>query len=215
MRVAASRGVEANGSLDQIAVRKDAAERYVAAYQRYVRPVNTVDDLRLAPFHLLATEGSVHVDKSHRWHMEELARICEHDPILTATPFREVDLANENEVAAAVAWWESMTSSGGEGMVVKPETFLARDKRGLVQPVLKVRGREYLRIVYGPECALPENMERLRERAVAGKRRLAMGEFTLGIEALHRFVERAPLRSIHECVFGVLALESEPIDPRL
>lgn len=215
LRVAASRGVESNGSLDRIAVRKDAAERYVAAYQRYVRPVNTVDDLRLAPFHLLATEGSVHVDKSHRWHMEELARICEHDPILTATPFREVDLANEDEVAAAVAWWESMTSSGGEGMVVKPETFLARDKRGLVQPALKVRGREYLRIVYGPEYALPENMERLRERAVAGKRRLAMGEFTLGIEALHRFVERAPLRSIHECVFGVLALESEPIDPRL
>ncbi|MDE2481381.1 MAG: polynucleotide kinase-phosphatase [bacterium] len=213
--VAASRGVESDGSFDRITARRAAAERYVAAYQRYVRPVDGVDDLRLAPFHLLATEGSVHTDKTHRWHMDELARICEYDAILTATPFREVELENEREVADAIAWWESLTSAGGEGMVVKPETFLARDKRGLVQPALKVRGREYLRMVYGPEYALPENMERLRERAVAGKRRLAMGEFTLGIEALHRFVEGKPLRSIHECAFGVLALESEPIDPRL
>ena len=51
--------------------------------------------------------------------------------------------------------------------------------------------------------------------AVASKRRLALAEFALGLEGLHRFVERQPLRSIHECAFGVLALESEPIDPRL
>jgi protein phosphatase len=215
LRVAVNRGVEVEGALDQLTMRKDAAERYVAAYRRYVRPVDSVDDLRLAPFHLLATEGVVHVDKPNRWHMEELARVCEYDQILTATPFLEVDLADDAQVADAVAWWETLTENGGEGVVVKPESFLARDKRGIVQPALKVRGREYLRIIYGPEYPLPENLHRLRERAVAGKRRLAMAEFMLGIEALHRFVERAPLRAIHECVFGVLALESEPIDPRL
>ena len=38
---------------------------------------------------------------------------------------------------------------------------------------------------------------------------------TLGIEGLERFVRKEPLRRVHECVFGVLALESEPVDPRL
>jgi protein phosphatase len=132
-----------------------------------------------------------------------------------ATAFREVLLSDEAQVAEAISWWEELTANGGEGVVVKPDTFVARDRRGLVQPALKVRGREYLRIVYGPEYTLPNNLERLRERAVSSKRRLALSEFTLGLEGLHRFIERAPLRSIHECAFGVLALESEPIDPRL
>src|SRR5690242_1752061 len=52
-------------------------------------------------------------------------------------------------------------------------------------------------------------------RSVGAKRSLASREFALGIEALERFVRREPLRRVHECVFGVLALESEPVDPRL
>jgi protein phosphatase len=108
-----------------------------------------------------------------------------------------------------------MTASGGEGMVVKPRHFVVRGPKGLVQPALKVRGREYLRIIYGPEYDAPEHIARLRERGVAGKRNLALREFALGHEALRRFVQRDPLRRVHECVFGVLALESEPIDPRL
>ncbi|NMB90585.1 MAG: hypothetical protein GYA17_19665, partial [Chloroflexi bacterium] len=55
----------------------------------------------------------------------------------------------------------------------------------------------------------------LRRRSVTLKRSLALREFALGLEALQRFVDRRPLRSVHECVFGVLALESEPVDPRL
>jgi protein phosphatase len=213
---AQTRGVDTTEMLDRVRQRYDAAYKYVEAYRRYVRPVNTIADLQLAPFHLLATEGHVHVDRTHRWHMEELALICDADPsLLLKTAFREVVLSDDFDVARAVGWWEELTAKGGEGMVVKPLAFISRDRRGLVQPALKVRGSEYLRIVYGPEYTLPEQLERLRERAVLSKRRLAMSEFTLGLEALHRFVERAPLRSIHECVFGVLALESEPIDPRL
>lgn len=213
---ASERGIDTVAVHDRVRQRYAAAQGYVEAFRRYVRPVESVADLRLAPFHLLATEGHVHVDRMHRWHMEELSTICAADPeVLTATAFREVALSEESEVADAVSWWDQLTSAGGEGIVVKPLAFLARDKRGLVQPALKVRGREYLRIVYGPEYTLPEHLARLRERAVSSKRRLAMAEFTLGLEALGRFVEMAPLRSVHECVFGVLALESEPIDPRL
>jgi protein phosphatase len=126
-----------------------------------------------------------------------------------------IDLADEQSCGRGIAWWEDLTDAGGEGTVIKPLEFCARDKRGLIQPALKVRGREYLRIVYGPEYTLSENITRLRERSVASKRKLAAAEFCLGLESLHRFVDRAPLRTIHECAFGVLALESEPIDPRL
>jgi hypothetical protein len=75
--------------------------------------------------------------------------------------------------------------------------------------------REYLRIIYGPEYTLPENFERLRERSLGRKRSLAVREFALGVEGLERFVRGEPLYRIHECVFGILALDSEPVDPRL
>jgi protein phosphatase len=100
-------------------------------------------------------------------------------------------------------------------MVVKPLAFIATGKRGLAQPAVKCRGAEYLRIIYGPEYTLPENIERLRNRGLAKKRSLALREFALGIEGLQRFVDREPLYRVHECAFAVLALESEPIDPRL
>lgn len=117
--------------------------------------------------------------------------------------------------AAGTLWWEDLTASGGEGMVVKPFEFVTKGKRGLVQPAVKVRGREYLRIIYGPEYTATEHLERLRSRNLGAKRSLALREFALGIESLERFVRKEPLRRVHECVFGVLALESEPVDPRL
>jgi protein phosphatase len=136
-------------------------------------------------------------------------------PFVAATRWRRVELADAAQCGEAVAWWEALTAAGGEGFVAKPRNFIARGARGLLQPAMKVRGRDYLRIIYGPEYDLPENLSRLRERGLGGKRALALREFALGHEALCRFVERAPLRKVHECVFAVLALESEPIDPRL
>jgi len=196
--------------------RLDALERYVREYRQYCWPVNSLDDLKLAPFHLLATEGAVHTDKRHTWHMEMLARLCAADErLLLATPFQVVDVNDGSSCDAAASWWAEMTSAGREGMVVKPLDFIAAGRRGFVQPAIKCRGPEYLRIIYGPEYLLPENLARLRSRAVGAKRSLARREFALGVEALERFVRKEPLRRIHECVFGVLALESEPVDPRL
>ena len=100
-------------------------------------------------------------------------------------------------------------------MVVKPRDVVARHGNRLGQPGLKCRGREYLRLVYGPEYTAPSQIARLRERGLGHKRALAIREFSLGIEALKRFVAQEPLYRVHECVFGVLALESEPVDPRL
>jgi protein phosphatase len=202
--------------LNQYRERLDLALRYVEAYRRYCWTVNSLDDLRLAPFHLLASEGHVHLDKSHIWHMQTLGRICEGDSrLLLATPYRQVDLSDAVSEQEATRWWIEMTETGGEGMVVKPLDFVHRGRRDLAQPAVKCRGREYLRIIYGPEYTRVENLDRLRHRGLGAKRSLAIREFALGMEALERFVRLEPLRRVHECVFGVLALESEPVDPRL
>ena len=84
-----------------------------------------------------------------------------------------------------------------------------------LQPAVKCRGREYLRIIYGPEYSTSEHLKQLRHRNVKAKQSMALREFSLGLEGLERFVRGEPLRRVHECVFGVLALESEPVDPRL
>jgi protein phosphatase len=159
----------------------------------------------------------VHVDKTHHWHMDTIGRIvaASSSPCLQMTASRALDLTETAAETAMIAWWEELTGRGGEGIVVKPLEFIARGRRGLVQPAMKCRGREYLRIIYGPEYTTPEHLERLRARHLGVKRALALREFALGIEALERFVKREPLRRVHECVLGVLALESEPVDPRL
>jgi protein phosphatase len=196
--------------------RREAVESYVETYRRYCWPVHSLDDIKVAPFHLLATEGAVHVDKDHLWHLLQLARLCAADDgLLFPTGNMTVDVTNAESVEDGVRWWEEITGRGGEGMVVKPLDFVARGRRGLAQPGIKCRGREYLRIIYGPEYNLPENLDRLRGRRLSAKRSLASREFALGVEALERFVRRDPLYKVHECVFGVLALESEPVDPRL
>jgi protein phosphatase len=213
---AGARGLDTAALLARYRERYELSGRFADAYRRYCWPVASVADLRLAPFHLLASEGVIHVDKDHVWHMETLAALCGADPgLLTATPYRVVDLADPASEEAATAWWEELTGRGGEGMVVKPLGFLARGRRGLAQPALKCRGREYLRIIYGPDYTLPENLERLRQRGLAAKRSLALREFALGVEGLERFARGEPLRRVHECAFGVLSLESEPVDPRL
>jgi protein phosphatase len=213
---ARSRGAEVEGLLIQHQERKEMVHLYRIAYRRFCWPVNSLDDLKLAPFHLLASEGAVHADKDHLWHMATLQRVCQQDePLLLETPHVAIDPRDPESRGRGIAWWEELTSRGGEGMVIKPLEFVRKGREDLVQPALKCRGREYLRIIYGPEYTASHNLERLRERGLSRKRSLAIREFALGIEALERFVRREPLRRVHECVFGVLALESEPIDPRL
>ena len=202
--------------LDRVRERHDGVQQFVAAYRQYCWTVKSLDDLKLAPFHLLATERKVHVDQNHQWHMETLAAICSGDPgLLLATDFRIVDVTETASQADGIEWWTDLTAGGGEGMVVKPLEFVVRGRKGLVQPAVKCRGREYLRIIYGPDYTADGNLPCLRTRSLNRKRSLALREFALGIEALERFVRGEPLRRVHECEFGVLALESEPVDPRL
>lgn len=210
---AAANGLDMHDLLARTRKRQKMTDDFVDAYRRYCWPVNSIHDLKLAPFHLLATEGKVHTDKPNDWHMQTLARLA--GGIVIATAYRIVDVTNTGDEAEGIRWWEQLTARGGEGMVVKPLEFIAKGPRGLVQPAVKCRGREYLRIIYGPEYTESENLERLRSRGLSTKRSLAIREFALGVEALERFARHEPLRRVHECVFGILAMESEPVDPRL
>jgi polynucleotide kinase-phosphatase len=217
LQLAFDRGIkDALPSLEKFAVKNNAISKYVKAYQNYCWSVDTIDDYKLAPFHILATEGQVHVDKTNEWHMENIAEICAGDTeLFMATPYKIVNLNDQTSYDEAVNWWMELTKKGGEGMVVKPYDFISIGTEGLLQPAVKCRGSEYLRIIYGPEYDLPENIERLKNRGLSRKQSLAIREFALGVEGLERFVKKEPLRRIHESVFGVLALESEDVDPRL
>jgi protein phosphatase len=212
---ALARALPVEALLERLRGRRESIARYAAAYRAYCWDVEGLEGVRVAPFHLLAGEGHTYLDRDHGWHMAELAALAEVDSIFMATAHRLVDVADEAACADATAWWLELTERGGEGMVVKPLDFIARTPRDLVQPAVKCRGREYLRIIYGPDYTEPANLERLRRRSLAGKRSLALREFALGVEALERFMRREPLWRVHQAVFAVLAVESEPVDPRL
>ena len=196
--------------------RRDDAEAFTRAYRRYCWPTDGIAGIRVAPFAVLAAEQSTFSDRPHSWHLAVADRLAAAAPgLIQATRTVAVDTTDAESIAAAVRWWTELTDTGGEGMVVKPAANLVRGRRGLVQPGLKVRGREYLRLVYGPDYLQPENLARLHSRGLGHKRSLALREYALGLEALDRAAVGEPLWRVHECVFAVLALESEPVDPRL
>jgi len=211
---------DTRASLDALLGRTRArlanAEAFTAAYLRYCWDTEGLAGIRVAPFQLLASEGAAHHERPHAWHLDLADRLAATAPDLIATTRRiAVETGDPASVSAATRWWEDLTATGGEGMVVKPAANLTHGPHGLVQPGLKVRGREYLRIIYGPDYTEPANLSRLRERGLSHKRSLALREYALGLEALDRVARGEPLWRIHECVFAVLALESEPVDPRL
>ncbi len=217
LSAATNRGVDARDLLERTRSRLAMAAAFVEAYRPYCWPVTSVADVRVAPFQVLAAEGLALHDREHTWHMAAADRLAAAAPgLVRATANVVVDVTEAAQIDAATAWWEEMVGAGGEGMVVKPLQPIVRGSgRGVVQPGVKVRGPEYLRIIYGPEYSAPATLERLRQRSLGRKRALAAREFALGAEALERFARGEPLYRVHECVFGVLALESEPVDPRL
>jgi len=212
---------EVGALLERTQARLANAEAFTAAYLRYCWATDGLAGVRVAPFQLLASEGAVYHDRPHLWHLGLADRLAAAASDLISTTRRvEVETGDPASVAAATRWWEDLTAAGGEGMVVKPAANLTRGRSGqsgggLVQPGLKVRGREYLRIIYGPDYTEPAHLVRLRQRGLSHKRSLALREYALGLEALDRVARGEPLWRVHECVFAVLALESEPVDPRL
>ncbi|WP_445281101.1 polynucleotide kinase-phosphatase [Streptomyces sp. DSM 118148] len=218
LEAAAARGTDVGGLLERQRGRAADAAAFTDAYRRYCWTTDGLDGVRLAPFQILAVPGRSLAALPHDEQLALIDRMAEHDAtgLLQTTRRLYVDTGDPESVGAGVDWWLEMTGRGGEGMVVKPLGALVRDAEGrLVQPGIKCRGREYLRIIYGPEYTRPDNLARLRGRSLGHKRSLAIREYALGLEALDRLADGEPLWRVHEAVFGVLALESEPVDPRL
>lgn len=205
---ASGRGLDVEDLRRRTADRHTNALAFREAYAAYVRPTDGLEGVTLAPFQVLAVEGRLLAETHpHPWHLAQLAGLD--SDLITPTRHRIVDLTADREREDAVSWWEELTAAGGEGMVVKPAHVVT----GRAQPGLKVRGREYLRIIYGPDYT--DALPLLRERNLTHKRRLALREHGMGLDALAGFVAGDPLWQVHQRVFAVLALESEPVDPRL
>lgn len=216
---AAGRGLPVGDLLERTRRRQANADRFTAAYAGYVWPVGGGTDLsglQLAPFQVLAGEGvNRAAAHDHLWHLGVADRLAQASPLFRPTRHVTVDLGSADQADQAGQWWGQLTAAGGEGMVVKPLAFADDAPRRKTQPGLKVRGRDYLRLIYGPDYTEPEHLSRLRQRNLTGKQSLAMREHALGMEALDRLARGEPLWRVHQAVFGVLALESEPVDPRL
>lgn len=116
---AATRGIDVSLPLSHYQERSQMASQYVAAYRRYCWQVDSVSDLKLAPFHILATAGAVYTNKNHVWHMETIRKICQADTdLLLATSYKKIDVNDPESQTIAINWWQELTSHGGEGIVV-------------------------------------------------------------------------------------------------
>lgn len=231
LETAAARGADVSDLLGRIRARAVNADLFVDAYRRYAQPIGGALGIQIAPFQVLAGDAATYETRDHGWHLDVADRLVRADPELFRPTRRlVVETGDDASCFEGVRWWEDLTAGGGEGMVVKPFDNLVRGskgsnskgpntkgskKSGLVQPGLKVRGREYLRIIYGPDYTDPAQLNRLKQRSLGHKRSMALREYGLGLEAVRRAVAGEPTWRIHQCVFGVLAMESEPVDPRL
>lgn len=216
LTAAKARGVDVGDLLDRTRTRAANAELFVDSYRHYVQPIDNPLGVQVAPFQILASDSTTFETRDHQWHLDIADRLVAADPeLIRATRRLIVDTADEASCADGVAWWEDLTAGGGEGMVVKPLLNLVRGPKGLAQPGLKVRGREYLRIIYGADYTTTATLNRLKGRNLGQKRAMALREYALGLEAVRRAVAGEPVWRIHQCVFGVLGMESEPVDPRL
>lgn len=214
LRRAHAAGLAVDRWMTEAEAQLDSTHAFSKVFQAYCWNTEGIQGIQIAPFHTLALTGATCFDRPHVWHMEQGRELAEASDLFVGTEYRIV--TDEASEESAIRWWMELTADGHEGCVVKPDVFVPRgSKGGLLQPAIKVRGREYLRIIYGMDYLEPENLARLRQRSVTRKQRHALMEFALGVESVERFVRGEPLELMHECVLASLALEAESVDPRL
>ncbi|WP_079526525.1 AAA family ATPase [Solibacillus isronensis] len=189
------------------------AARFDAVFRNYCWPTNELSGIQIAPFHILAHSSSANFHQSHSWHMKMNAYLAENSSLFIATEYRLIE--SEQDEQEVINWWKDMTENGHEGIVIKPFDFLAYHNGKLLQPAIKVRGREYLRIIYGMDYTNDVTMKKLKQRNSSRKMKNALLEFKLGMEGISRFVSLESSNRVHECALATLALESDTIDPRL
>ena len=213
IKAAVGENEELHEWLEEYEQKLENALNFKEVFQKYCWEIDDVNSIQIAPFHVLAHSNQTFFDQPHTWHMEMNRQFARHSSLFVKTEYKIItDDASEIEV---IKWWQDITTEGHEGIVIKPEFYIARYKGKLLQPAIKVRGRKYLNIIYGMDYLLPKNLERLKNRNTGKKQKLALIEFALGVEGVTRYVNAESIERVHECVLATLAMESDPVDPRL
>ncbi|UQZ35011.1 polynucleotide kinase-phosphatase [Paenibacillus sp. PK3_47] len=213
LKEAEQAGRDVSGWVQEMEEKLKNARVFREAFQKYCWDVSGLEGVRIAPFHTLAHSGQSYFDHSHLWHMEHNRELAGVSPLFMETEYRII--SSEADEAEVIRWWEEMTEDGHEGIVIKPEVFITRNGKSMIQPAVKVRGRKYLHIIYGMDYLQPEHLARLKQRKTGKKERHALMECALSAESVERFIRKEPVERVHECVLAALALESDPVDPRL
>ncbi|GIN84967.1 polynucleotide kinase-phosphatase [Heyndrickxia sporothermodurans] len=213
LRDASLKNEEINNWLQEYEEKLNNALRFKQIFQKYCWNINGIEQIQIAPFHVLAHSNETFFDKPHTWHMEMNREFSKLSNLFVETEYKVIH--NDKSEEEVIKWWESMTSECHEGIVIKPEYFISKHNEKLLQPAIKVRGQKYLSIIYGMDYLHPENLKRLKNRNSAKKQKLALKEFALGVEGISRFVNGESIERAHECVLATLAMESDPVDPRL
>ncbi|MGN7478564.1 AAA family ATPase [Solibacillus silvestris] len=209
----ATEHVDVTSWLEEYTQKYKNAARFDAVFKNYCWPTNELSGIQIAPFHILAHSSSTNFHQPHSWHMQMNAHLAKDSELFIATEYRLIE--SEKDEQEVMNWWQDMTENGHEGIVIKPLDFLAYYKGKLLQPAIKVRGREYLRIIYGMDYTNEAFMKKLKQRNPSRKMKNALLEFKLGLEGISRFVSLESSTRVHECALATLALESDTIDPRL
>lgn len=212
--LAQQNGMDVQSWIEEFEQKRKNAQSFSEVYNQYCWEIQRLDDIKIAPFHLLAHSKESFFLKTHQWHMEQNEYFSTISSLFMKTDYMIVN--DEESLTKAVRWWEEITADGHEGVIFKPYHFLARNQKGkLLQPAIKVRGQKYLQIIYGMDYLEKDQLRRLKDRKTGKKQRNALKELALGLEGINRFIQLESLERIHECVLATLALEEEPIDARL
>ena len=216
LREAQQAGLDTQQLLIETTHQHKFLQRFGETVKAYDCPAEQLQDYRFYPQTLLASEGKTYFDMDQVWHRNHWKGIGkDQESMFSPSQYHWVDLNDADACRAVSTWFEELSSQQSAGVVVSPTHPVMEAGTDLIQPGLSVRGKEYLRTIYGPDYDHPEKLELHRVRRLKDIRQLAVRQLALGEEALIRFVEKKDLTSVYECNFALLSLQASDIDPRL
>lgn len=166
------------------------------------------------PYHLLAAQSGTFFHQPHAWHTAQLSAFSQGHPTRVRALRSEVlDLQDHDHRRSLVAWWQELSEAGAPGIIVKPVTLELFVNHEYLQPAMKVRGREALRMVYGPFYTEHDLLAHHRTRSLKERRELVIRHFVLGKEALTRFVAGQPHAEVLQIITTHLAISTMDGNP--
>lgn len=122
----------------------------------------------------------------------------------------EFSLNSESDCYKITQNWEEYCKNGGEGYVFKPSDTLFMPTGYFIQPALKVRGKDYLRLIYGIDYLDKDYFNKISRRQIKKKRVLALREFDLSLKILNAFLYRNKAE-LYKSIAGFIGMENHYI----